>query len=125
MQISNPRYTSRQTSGWVWTMRSKYFYSQHQSAMVSTSYRTNRQKDLRNCRLFAIETWWLEKNAFKYGEKNNLTLVGHYTQLVWAASHELGCGLSECHQETFDKNGTVNPRQKRTFFNYVCNYCPM
>ncbi|CAG9771976.1 unnamed protein product [Ceutorhynchus assimilis] len=76
--------------------------------------------------LFAIETWWLEKNAFKYGGENNMTLVGHYTQLVWAATHEVGCGLTKCHQKIYDKNGNIVANgPKRIFYNYVCNYCPI
>ena len=45
-----------------------------------------------NFRLFAIKTWWLEKDFFHYGKHthNNLTLVGHYTQMVWAATHRYG-----------------------------------
>ncbi|XP_060516924.1 cysteine-rich venom protein natrin-2-like isoform X2 [Cylas formicarius] len=64
---------------------------------------------------FAVETWWLEKDRFAFGKKNNLTVVGHYTQLVWAATHEVGCGLAECSASSV-------PWKK--FYNYVCNYCP-
>mgnify|MGYP000350154960 CR=1 FL=1 len=75
--------------------------------------------------MFAIETWWLEKNDFMYGKKNNLTLVGHYTQLVWASTHEVGCGLAECHQKLYDKEGRKVVGKGKIFYNYVCNYCPM
>ena len=70
-------------------------------------------------RLFAIKTWWLEKEHFKYGSHvyNNLTAVGHYTQLVWAATHRVGCGLNTCEMR---QNGKVVP-----YFTYICNYCPM
>ena len=70
-------------------------------------------------RLFAIKTWWLEKDHFKYGTHayNNLTAVGHYTQLVWAATHRVGCGLNTCEMR---QNGKVVP-----YFTYICNYCPM
>ncbi|CAH0557855.1 unnamed protein product [Brassicogethes aeneus] len=67
--------------------------------------------------LFAIKTWWLEKDLFTFGTKNNLTLVGHYTQMVWAATHEVGCGVTKCnHFGNF--TGKV-------YYNYVCNYCPI
>ncbi|XP_066246169.1 cysteine-rich secretory protein 2-like [Euwallacea similis] len=75
--------------------------------------------------LFAIETWWLEKNAFKYGGKNNMTLVGHYTQLVWASSHEVGCGLSKCQHKTQYMRENYPEERVRDFYNYVCNYCPI
>ncbi|ENN77221.1 hypothetical protein YQE_06051, partial [Dendroctonus ponderosae] len=76
-------------------------------------------------RLFAIETWWLEKDAFKFGGKNNMTLVGHYTQMVWATTHEVGCGLSKCYRILYDKNGKEIDGRKRVFYNYICNYCPI
>ena len=69
-------------------------------------------------RLFAIKTWWLEKDLFHYGRNdNNLTLVGHYTQMVWAATHKVGCGLNAC---VMHQNGKRVP-----YYTYICNYCPM
>lgn len=68
-------------------------------------------------RLFALRTWFLERNNFTYGShRNDLNVVGHYTQMVWAASHKVGCGLAKC--------SSGGPKNK-PFFNYVCNYCPM
>lgn len=88
-------------------------------------------------RLFALRTWFLERNNFTYAShRNDLNIVGHYTQMVWAgeahlsafdsnfffnfwnssASHKVGCGLAKCARG--------GPRNK-PFFNYVCNYCPM
>ena len=44
--------------------------------------------------------------------------IGHYTQLVWDASHKVGCGMGRCHMAK--KDGGL-----REYFLYVCNYCPM
>ncbi|KAK8745572.1 hypothetical protein OTU49_000268 [Cherax quadricarinatus] len=64
---------------------------------------------------FAVKTWWLEKDNFTYGgSKNDLFVVGHYTQMVWHASHQMGCGLAHCAHA-----------KPKPFYNYVCNYCPM
>ncbi|KAL1124716.1 hypothetical protein AAG570_001339 [Ranatra chinensis] len=64
---------------------------------------------------YAIKTWYLEKNNFTYGSQNNSLIdVGHYTQLIWYATHRLGCGFSKC----------LTPAGK-TYFSYVCNYCPI
>ncbi|KAA0200280.1 hypothetical protein HAZT_HAZT010797 [Hyalella azteca] len=64
---------------------------------------------------FGVKTWWLERDNFTYGsDKNDLFVVGHYTQLVWHASHQLGCGLAFCKDA-----------KPRPFYNYVCNYCPI
>ncbi|XP_043275296.1 serotriflin-like isoform X2 [Venturia canescens] len=67
---------------------------------------------------FAIKAWYLENQLFKYGPraKNDLSKVGHYTQMVWASTHRVGCGWAKC-------NGTRGPRG-RPYFSYVCNYCP-
>ncbi|XP_046675229.1 cysteine-rich secretory protein 2-like [Homalodisca vitripennis] len=62
---------------------------------------------------FAIKTWFLERHNFTYGSRgNSLMKVGHYTQLVWAATHKVGCGFSECGGH-------------KKYFSYVCNYCPI
>ena len=59
---------------------------------------------------------WLEKDLFSYGlSSNDLTAVGHYTQLVWAATHKVGCGINVC---------PINGGQKH-YYTYICNYCPM
>ncbi|KAL7304087.1 cysteine-rich secretory protein 2-like [Trichogramma pretiosum] len=67
---------------------------------------------------FAIKTWFSEESLFKYGsqEHNELGKVGHYTQMVWATSHHVGCGWAEC-------DGKRGPRGI-PYFSYVCNYCP-
>lgn len=68
-------------------------------------------------RLFAMQTWFIERHNFTYGsDRNFLHVIGHYTQMVNAATHKVGCGLTRC------KSG--GPRGK-PFYNYVCNYCPM
>uniref|UniRef100_T1H9G2 SCP domain-containing protein n=1 Tax=Rhodnius prolixus TaxID=13249 RepID=T1H9G2_RHOPR len=65
--------------------------------------------------LFAVRTWYLEKNKYKYGMRNNsLKETGHYLQMVWATSHKLGCGFATCP-------GSVRGAK---YFSYVCNYCP-
>ncbi|XP_059088168.1 uncharacterized protein LOC131884416 isoform X2 [Tigriopus californicus] len=75
--------------------------------------------------LFAVETWWLEKDLFQYGnDSNNLHAIGHYTQLVWASTHRVGCGVNQCTMVEKDKNGKVLTRNKK-YFLYVCNYCPI
>lgn len=90
--------------------------------MVIKKQKNTRKKSIKlikmNFRRFAIETWYLEKKDFKYGQKgNDLHVIGHYTQMVWATTHFVGCAINECHR--FGNNSS------RTYFVYVCNYCPM
>ncbi|KAG3289604.1 serotriflin-like [Ictidomys tridecemlineatus] len=60
-----------------------------------------------------IQVFYDEVKNFKYGvgdiRANSKT--GHYTQLVWATSHEIGCALAHC------------PHKRLSYF-YVCHYCP-
>jgi len=59
-----------------------------------------------------VEAWFEEVDDFTYGGQNKLAATGHYTQMVWAKTNQVGCGYARC------KDG------KGTFHNYVCNYCP-
>lgn len=59
-----------------------------------------------------VKDWHSEVRDFTYGGDNNFQDTGHYTQVVWATSNKVGCGLAKCK----DSQGR--------FFNYICNYCP-
>lgn len=62
---------------------------------------------------FAIKSWYDEREDFIFGNNNHTAVVGHYTQLVWAASHKVGCGFAICGSS-----------KTQIWYNYVCNYCP-
>ncbi|XP_006765788.1 PREDICTED: cysteine-rich secretory protein 3-like [Myotis davidii] len=61
----------------------------------------------------AIQSLYDEVKDFKYGygSMRANAATGHYTQLVWATSHQLGCALAHC------------PHSKLQYY-YVCQYCP-
>ncbi|XP_054835403.1 serotriflin-like [Eublepharis macularius] len=58
------------------------------------------------------QAWGNEKNYFKYGY-GSVTgdAVGHYTQVVWYRSFQIGCSVAHC------------PGSKYTYYS-VCHYCP-
>ena len=61
-----------------------------------------------------MKNWFSERHQFVYGADNNTLIdVGHYTQMVWASSHRVGCGFSKCTTSV-----------GKTYYLYVCNYCP-
>lgn len=63
---------------------------------------------------FALKAWFLEYKSFVYGHPSyDLKKIGHYTQMVWATSHKIGCGIAFCSGGPWGH-----------FYNYVCHYCP-
>ncbi|XP_012874581.1 PREDICTED: cysteine-rich secretory protein 2-like [Dipodomys ordii] len=61
-----------------------------------------------------IQNWFNEREGFNYGvgPKTPTTPVGHYTQLAWYSSYQVGCGIAYC------------PNQENFKYYYVCQYCP-
>ncbi|KAF1574066.1 Cysteine-rich venom protein, partial [Eudyptes moseleyi] len=60
-----------------------------------------------------IQAWYNEEQDFEYGTgaKTQGAVIGHYTQLVWYNSYQIGCAVAYC------------PRNQYKYF-YVCQYCP-
>ncbi|XP_056418996.1 cysteine-rich venom protein-like [Hyla sarda] len=59
-----------------------------------------------------IESWYSENVDFKYGHgATSDAEIGHFTQVMWASSSAVGCGMAEC------KNGPAK-------YNFVCHYAP-
>ncbi|XP_034504154.1 cysteine-rich secretory protein 1 [Ailuropoda melanoleuca] len=61
-----------------------------------------------------IKIWYNESKYFKYGEWTSLDddiIIKHYTQIVWATSYLIGCGISPC------------PKRLSTQYLYICHYC--
>ncbi|XP_068446822.1 serotriflin-like [Clinocottus analis] len=60
----------------------------------------------------AVQDWYDEVKDFRFGVgSTNGNKVGHYTQVVWYRSNEVGCGVAYC------------PNSEYKYF-YVCQYCP-
>ncbi|XP_042527812.1 cysteine-rich secretory protein 1 [Dipodomys spectabilis] len=60
-----------------------------------------------------IETWYNESRHFKYGEwtMDDDVKTNHYTQLVWASSYLIGCGVASCR------------KNREPQYIYICHYC--
>ncbi|XP_041660843.1 cysteine-rich venom protein ENH2-like [Cheilinus undulatus] len=59
-----------------------------------------------------INAWYNEINNWSYSKGSiNGGTVGHFTQIVWYRSFEVGCGMAYCPHITFK-------------YIYVCQYCP-
>ncbi|MBN3309618.1 CRVP protein, partial [Amia calva] len=60
----------------------------------------------------AIDSWSNEVSNYRYGMGSvNGGVIGHYTQMVWYRSNEIGCAVAYC------------PNSMYKYF-YVCHYCP-
>jgi hypothetical protein len=59
----------------------------------------------------AVNSWAAEEANYDYDANTCSGVCGHYTQVVWAATTKLGCGVSNCSGLTY--SGTL-----------VCNYSP-
>ncbi|XP_021010344.1 cysteine-rich secretory protein 1-like [Mus caroli] len=61
-----------------------------------------------------IQGWYNEYKdvTFGVGPKQNDSVVGHHTQVVWNSNLQVACGAAEC------------PKNPLRYF-YVCHYCPV
>lgn len=52
----------------------------------------------------AVASWESESTSYTYAEignpVNNFVDIGHYTQLVWASTNAVGCGVTHCTSNT-------------------------
>ncbi|XP_067387207.1 serotriflin-like [Emydura macquarii macquarii] len=60
-----------------------------------------------------IQPWYNEVENFEYGigPTTPEAVIGHYTQVVWYKSDQIGCAVAFC------------PQNEYSYF-YVCHYCP-
>ncbi|KAH0621822.1 hypothetical protein JD844_023468 [Phrynosoma platyrhinos] len=60
-----------------------------------------------------IQKWYDEVKDFKYGTGavNPKAVIGHFTQMVWSQSQQIGCYAASCPEGLY-----------KHF--YVCQYCP-
>lgn len=95
-------------------IRRRYVYCLCLTVFLSSNLRTPHAS--RIGRLFVLRSWYVEHHNFTYGSPHNVPeVIGHYTQMVWASTHKVGCAVTKCAHG--------GPRNK-PFFNYVCDYCP-
>ncbi|MCW5198381.1 hypothetical protein VU07_00720 [Desulfobulbus sp. F4] len=56
-----------------------------------------------------VDDWGSESKDYDYASNRCSSICGHYTQLVWKETKEVGCGMAVC-----GNNGQI----------WVCNYYP-
>lgn len=55
-----------------------------------------------------VDMWYREVSAYDFGNPRFAMDTGHFTQVVWVGTTELGCGVSQCNGMSI----------------WVCNYAP-
>lgn len=63
-----------------------------------------------------VSSWVSEVADYDYASNSCSGVCGHYTQVVWASSQKLGCGMATCNQNS--------PFGSGSWENWVCNYDP-
>ncbi|XP_070709994.1 glioma pathogenesis-related protein 1 [Pempheris klunzingeri] len=68
----------------------------------------------------AMKDWVNEKQHYGYESNSCNKVCGHYTQVVWANSHKVGCAAQLC------LSGVTNTKfATKEGVIFVCNYAPM
>ncbi|MBD1913481.1 MULTISPECIES: CAP family protein [unclassified Leptolyngbya] len=80
------------------------------------SYTTASSIDAETLANGAVKSWYDEVSKYDYGNPGFSPETGHFTQVVWKGSTELGCGTA---QGTATLNGT-----RYNAFYVVCQYAP-
>jgi uncharacterized protein YkwD len=66
----------------------------------------------------AVQSWASEAQDYNYSRNHCARgkVCGHYTQVVWGNSNEIGCGTAQCN------NMAASPYKRGSIV--VCNYAP-
>jgi|SRR5688572_7018999 len=67
---------------------------------------------------FALDLWFEEVAQYEYAPLTSAAAQesGHYTQLVWAGTHRVGCGLAVCPGSAFGYPNSF------TAYYFACDY---
>ena len=66
------------------------------------------------------ESWYKEIDDYDFNSNDCSKVCGHYTQMVWAESYAVGCGITKCKDFRFSSSGTAYEKAILVF----CNYGP-
>jgi hypothetical protein len=64
----------------------------------------------------ALLAWFVEHQDYTYGPVQGSSSTGHYTQLVWADTHRVGCALAVCPGSAFGYSNNY------TAYYLACDY---
>ncbi|EED18728.1 extracellular SCP domain protein Pry1, putative [Talaromyces stipitatus ATCC 10500] len=71
----------------------------------------------------AVDAWAIESKKYDYNRPTGFSeKTGHFTQLVWKATTDVGCGLADCSANLNGDNGGKTGKAVGWFL--VCEYWP-
>ncbi|MFB2893352.1 CAP family protein [Aerosakkonemataceae cyanobacterium BLCC-F50] len=83
---------------------------------IYVSYTTESSIDSAELGKSAVEDWYKEVSAYDYNNPESSSGTGHFTQVVWKNSTELGCGAAQ-------GIATIDGTKFNAFY-VVCQYAP-
>lgn len=67
---------------------------------------------------YAVDLWYNEGSQYNYSNPGFSPATGHFTQVVWVGSKQLGCAVGNC------PNGVNVSGQNWQYPMYFCEYNP-
>jgi hypothetical protein len=58
----------------------------------------------------AIDAWYKEVDEYNYNRPGFASATGHFTQMIWKGTKQIGCGVAKCYMGSFRF--------------WVCHYAP-
>jgi uncharacterized protein YkwD len=49
----------------------------------------------------AVDMWYGEASKYDFASPGYKSGIGHFTQMIWKSSTQLGCGVATCGDQTF------------------------
>ncbi|XP_046352728.2 GLIPR1-like protein 1 [Haliotis rufescens] len=66
--------------------------------------------------VLSVTSWYNEVSDYTYSSHTCSGTCGHYTQVIWASSHKIGCGIKFC--------STIEGSTITNGYVVICNYLP-
>ncbi|XP_075893802.1 serotriflin-like [Nelusetta ayraudi] len=112
LQMSWNREAAANAQRWANTCSMKHSHSSNREISTSGCGENLYMSSSKMSWSAAIQGWYDEVKDWRYGVGSvNGGVVGHFTQVVWYRSNQLGCAVANCPSSTYK-------------YFYVCHYCP-
>uniref|UniRef100_A0A6B2L8U4 SCP domain-containing protein n=1 Tax=Arcella intermedia TaxID=1963864 RepID=A0A6B2L8U4_9EUKA len=76
-----------------------------------------------------IDNWWKEYSLYDWSAPGFAAATGHFTQMAWATSNRIGCGISSCPPNTLITCNYLSAGNLGSMAPYVsgrpCSNCPI